>query len=128
MQLVSKITLATFDFNKHFRIKWLSHVASCNIGKYFPRFSYFAIICKIWETWGKCSILHSAPLDKNYIYRQCEIYNRNKTSYNMNIKHIIKISILATFQQPQVTGKACSGFFWYSFLVFNGKKPIPKSV
>ena len=29
----------------------------------------------------------------------------------MNIKHIIKISILTTFQQPQVTGKACSGFF-----------------
>ena len=27
------------------------------------------------------------------------IYNRNKNSYNMNIKHIIKISTFATFQQ-----------------------------
>ena len=30
MQLVSKITLATFDFNKHLTIKELSHVTSYN--------------------------------------------------------------------------------------------------
>ena len=28
------------------------------------------------------------------------MYENNKTSYNMNIKHKIKISIFATFQQP----------------------------
>ena len=51
MQLVSKGTLAIFDFNKHVTIKSVSHVASCNIGKYFPHFSYFSIVllisCKI---------------------------------------------------------------------------------
>ena len=30
------------------------------------------------------------------------IYNKNKTSYNMNIKHIIGISTFATFQQPYI--------------------------
>ena len=46
MKVVSKITLATFDFNKHLTIKYLSHVASSNIGKkfFFPFFLYFAII------------------------------------------------------------------------------------
>ena len=29
-----------------------------------------------------------------------EIYIKNKTSYNMNIKHIQKISTFPTFQQP----------------------------
>ena len=29
-----------------------------------------------------------------------DIYNKNKTSYNMIIKHIIKISTFAIFQQP----------------------------
>ena len=28
------------------------------------------------------------------------MYNQNKTLYNMNIKHLIKISYFATFQQP----------------------------
>ena len=28
------------------------------------------------------------------------MYNQNKTFYNINIKHIIKFSIFATFQQP----------------------------
>ena len=37
------IILDSFDLNKHLTIKELSHVASCNIGKYIPRFSYFAI-------------------------------------------------------------------------------------
>ena len=46
MQLVRKITLATFDFTKHLTIKLLSHVASCNIGKYFLRFLYFAVISR----------------------------------------------------------------------------------
>ena len=46
MKVVSKITLATFDFNKHLTIKYLSHVTSSNIGKknFFPFFLYFAII------------------------------------------------------------------------------------
>ena len=49
MQLLNKITLATYDFHKHLTIKQLSHVASINIGKYFPRFSNFAK----YETPGK---------------------------------------------------------------------------
>ena len=40
MQLVSKISLATCDFNKNLTLKWISHIATCIIGKYFPRFSY----------------------------------------------------------------------------------------
>ena len=28
------------------------------------------------------------------------MYNKNKTSYNLNIKHAIKISTFARFQQP----------------------------
>ena len=43
MQLVSKIVPDTFYLNKHLTRKYLSHVASCNIGKYFARFSYLAI-------------------------------------------------------------------------------------
>ena len=43
-QQVSKISLATFDFNKYLTIRQLSHVTSYNIGKNVPRFSYFAII------------------------------------------------------------------------------------
>ena len=46
MQLVSKITLATFDFTMHLTIKLLSHIASCSIGKYFPLFSYFVVISR----------------------------------------------------------------------------------
>ena len=43
MQLVTKQdTLATFDFNMHLTIKLVSHAASCNVGKYFPRFSCIA--------------------------------------------------------------------------------------
>ena len=55
MELASKILLARFDFNNHLKIKQLSHVASCNTGKYFLRFSYFdvslarEISCKIWK-------------------------------------------------------------------------------
>ena len=41
MQLV---TLATVDFIKDLTLKKISHAASCNIGKYFPCCSYFAII------------------------------------------------------------------------------------
>ena len=41
-----KIILAIFDFNNHLTIKQLSHTASCNVGKYFPSFSYLAIISK----------------------------------------------------------------------------------
>ena len=43
----------------------LSHVAWFNIDKYFPRFSYFAILifCKIWQIFP---ILHSGPCDNNY--------------------------------------------------------------
>ena len=29
-----------------------------------------------------------------------ETYNQNKTLYNIHIKHILKFSIFATFQQP----------------------------
>ena len=28
------------------------------------------------------------------------IWNKNKTSYNINIEHIIKLSTFGTFQQP----------------------------
>ena len=45
MKVVSKITLATFDFNKHLTIKYLSHVASSNIGKnFFFLFSYILLL------------------------------------------------------------------------------------
>ena len=40
----SKMTIDIFDFMKHLTIKQLSHVASCNIGKIFPLFSYFTIL------------------------------------------------------------------------------------
>ena len=46
-KLVSHITLATCGSNKHLTIKELSHIASYNIGKYLPRFLYFAIIFAI---------------------------------------------------------------------------------
>ena len=36
------MTVDTFDSNKYLTIKNLSHIALCNIGKYFPRISYFA--------------------------------------------------------------------------------------
>ena len=39
IQLVSKIILDTIYLYKHLTIKQLSHVASCNTGKYFPRCS-----------------------------------------------------------------------------------------
>ena len=29
-----------------------------------------------------------------------EIYDKKKTSYNINLEHIIKLAIFATFQQP----------------------------
>ena len=40
-------------------------------------------------------------INNRYIIKhKYEIYSQNKTLYNINIKHIIKISIFATFQQP----------------------------
>ena len=54
-----------------------------DIGKYFPRVSYFATVllfsylkaskisCKKWETWKILSILHSAPCNNNYITAKC---------------------------------------------------------
>ena len=36
-------------------------------------------------------------MKKTYKY---EIYNKNKTSYNINLKHIIKFVVFATFQEP----------------------------
>ena len=56
MQLINKIPLDIFDFNKYLMIGELPHVALCNIDKYFPGFSYFAIISnksqnmRNWET------------------------------------------------------------------------------
>ena len=38
MQLISKVILATCDFNKHLTMKQLSCVALCSIVKYFPDF------------------------------------------------------------------------------------------
>ena len=39
----------------------------------------------------------------NKTYNKYEIYNKNKTSYNMNIKRIIRISTFTTFQQPYLS-------------------------
>ena len=44
MQQGFKKSVSIFNFNKHLAIKQLSHVASSNIAKYFPRFSYLVII------------------------------------------------------------------------------------
>ena len=38
-----KQTSVIFRFNKHLRIKGLSHAALCVIDKYFPHFSYFSV-------------------------------------------------------------------------------------
>ena len=40
-----------------------------------------------------------------------KIYNENETLYSTNIKHITKVSIFATFQQPY-TGQI---IFWVPF-------------
>ena len=37
--VISKITISTFDFDKHLTIRELSHIALCNTG-----FSFFTII------------------------------------------------------------------------------------
>ena len=62
MQLVSKITLATFHFNKQtFNNKVI--VARClgQYRKYFPRFSYFAVILnKLQNKRNAENISHSA--------------------------------------------------------------------
>ena len=68
MQLVSKITLATFYFNKHLTIKVLSYIASNYhniIGKYFPRLKAREISCKISETPKIFPMLFSVPCYNN---------------------------------------------------------------
>ena len=50
---------------------------------------------KIWITYIWIS---------NETYNKCEIYHKNKTSYNMNIKHDEKVNF-ATFQQPYMFAK-----------------------
>lgn len=49
-----------------------------------------------WETYH-IHIIKKQTHNKIYKY---DIYNKNQTSCNKNIKRIIKASIFATFQQP----------------------------
>ena len=46
-RLSQYMQLAIFNFNKHLTMEQLSYTALCNIGQYFPRFLYFAIIYKL---------------------------------------------------------------------------------
>ena len=73
MQLVSRITLDTFDINKYLTIKQLSRVASWNIGKYFL-VSYILLL--FHEPLGEkiFPILYLAPYDNNNLMDQCYIF------------------------------------------------------
>ena len=78
-KILNRKALDISDFFKYLTIKSSLYDVSCNIGKYFPCFSYFATIflfcylkaseisCKKRETSKILTMFHSAPCDNNYI-------------------------------------------------------------
>ena len=53
MQLVSKITIATFDFKIHLTVNKLLHVAECNIGNIFLVYHILLLFQPPKGSWNK---------------------------------------------------------------------------
>ena len=113
MQLISKITLGIFVFNKRWTTKQLLHAASCNIGKYFP-----------WETWKVFPILHSAPWDNSYIWTRIPllICALQEEFWRLVLQAIFQFFLLMNYLQ--MTWKKKNTFLTFIF-DFNDKVVIP---
>ena len=80
MQLVSKVNLAIFDFNKH---STFQHSTFLIFWYYFTRQKARNKADKIWEICKIFPILHSSPCNNNYLLKITQI------ALYKNLKHIL---------------------------------------